>query len=364
MSDRDASRSYSQRALTAVGLLVLALVGLYLLLYLANVLLLVFAGALVAVFLGGVARYLSNYTLLARPVALTLIIAALLGISFGLALVAGPRIVDQAVQLADRLPNALRRLQTMIQQHEWSRRLLAEAPALRELIPASTDVIGGITNVFSQTLGAITRVLIVLLIGVYGAVNPQGYVQSIVMLVPKTDRSRAREVMHALGRVLRWWLVGRFVSMAIVGALTTTGLWIIGVPSPLALGLIAAVLEFVPYIGPLLAAGPALLVALMLSAEKLAYVALLYGIVQFLESYFINPLVQERAVSILPAALITAQVIMGVLAGPTGIALATPLAVSTIVLIQMLYIEDVLGDSVRILGEHPEHQRAQRASSR
>jgi predicted PurR-regulated permease PerM len=272
--------------------------------------------------------------------------------------VAGPRVVNQAVQLADRLPDALRRLQLMIQEHAWSRQLFAEAPALRDLVPAPTDVISSITNVFSQTLGAVTRVLIVLLIGIYGAVNPQGYVQSVVMLIPKTDRPRAREVMHALGRVLRWWLVGRFVSMSIVGAVTTTGLWIIGVPSPLALGLIAAVLEFVPYIGPLLAAAPALLVALVLSAEKLAYVAALYAVVQLLESYLINPLVQERAVSILPAALITAQVIMGVLAGPTGIALATPLAVSTIVLVQMLYIEDVLGDSVKVLGTHPERQRA------
>lgn len=362
MSQPDASRSYSQRALTAVGLLVLALVALYLLLYLAHVLLLVFAGTLMAVFLGGVARYLSNYTLLTRPLALALVITALVGLGVGLAASAGPRVVDQVVQLADRLPNALTRLEQMIQQHAWSQQLFAEAPALRNLVPAPSDVIGGITNLFSQTLGALTRVFIVLLIGVYGAVNPQGYVQSVVLLVPTADRPRAREVMHALGRVLRWWLVGRFVSMAIVGALTTTGLWVLGVPSPLALGLIAAVLEFVPYIGPLLAAVPALLVALMMSAEQLAYVAVLYGIVQLLESYLINPLVQERAVSILPAALITAQVIMGVLAGPTGVALATPLAVSTIVLVQMLYIEDVLGDSVEVLGAHPERQRARQAS--
>jgi predicted PurR-regulated permease PerM len=160
-----------------------------------------------------------------------------------------------------------------------------------------------------------------------------------------------------LGRVLRWWLVGRFVSMAIVGAVTATGLWLIGIPSPLALGLIAALLEFVPYIGPIFAAAPALLVALVLGPTELAYVALLYGVVQVLESYFINPLVQERAVSILPAALITAQVIMGVLAGPTGVVLATPLAVSTIVLIQMLYIEDVLGDSVKILGTHSQRRK-------
>lgn len=358
MSDPEGFRAYSQRALMAVGLVVLALIVLYLLLYLANVLLLVFAGALVSIFLGGVARYISNYTLLPRPLALTLVIIGLIGISVGLAAVAGPPVVEQVQLLADRLPDAFRRLQTMIQAHAWGRELFADTPGLRSLIPAPGDVINQITDVFSQTLGVVTRLFIVLLIGVYGAVNPQAYVQSVILLVPKTERPRAREVLHALGRVLRWWLVGRFVSMAIVGTVTATGLWLLGIPSPLALGLIAALLEFVPYIGPILAAAPALLIALVLGTSQLAYVALLYGVVQVLESYLINPLVQERAVSILPAALITAQVTMGVLAGSTGVILATPLAVSVIVLIQMLYIEDVLGDSVKILGTHPERRRS------
>lgn len=356
MSDPDGFGSYSQRILTVLGLVLLALVVLYLLLYLAQVLLLVFAGALVAVFLGGVARALSTHTPLPRPIALTLVILALLGAGVALALIAGPRVVEQVVLLTDRLPNALRRLETMIQQHAWSRQIFAEAPALRDLIPAPSDVISSITGVFSQTLSALTSLLIVALIGVYGAVHPQAYVQSVLLLIPQTHRNRAREVLHALGRALRWWLVGRFVSMAIVGTVTATGLWLIGIPSPLALGLIAALLEFVPYIGPILAAAPALLVAVALSATKLLYVAVLYGVVQLLESYLINPLVQERAVSILPAALIAAQVMLGVLAGPLGIVLATPLAVSTIVLIQMLYIEDVLNDTVKILGTHPKRE--------
>jgi len=337
--------------------LVLALVLLYLLLYLANVLLLVFAGTLVAVFLGGVARYTGRYTPLTRPLALTLVVVLLVGIGVAVAMLAGPPIVEQALLLADRLPDALRRLQTIIESREWSRQLFADAPVVRDLLPIPADVVSRITDVFSQTLGVLTRILIVVLIGIYGAVNPQAYVDSVLLLVPPSDRSRAQEVLHALGRVLRWWLVGRFVSMAIVGAVTATGLWLIGIPSPLALGLIAALLEFVPYIGPIFAAAPALLVALVLGPTELAYVALLYGVVQVLESYFINPLVQERAVSILPAALITAQVIMGVLAGPTGVVLATPLAVSTIVLIQMLYIENVLGDSVKILGTHSQRRK-------
>jgi predicted PurR-regulated permease PerM len=80
-------------------------------------------------------------------------------------------------------------------------------------------------------------------------------------------------------------------------------------------------------------------------------VVVVFGIVQTLESYVITPLVQQRAVSLPPVILITAQIAMGVLAGATGVLLAAPLAVVVIVLLQMLYVEDVLGDSVRVLGQ-------------
>jgi len=139
--------------------------------------------------------------------------------------------------------------------------------------------------------------------------------------------------------------------MSVVGALTMLGLWIAGVPTPLALGLLAALLSFVPYVGPILSFIPAVLVALMVSLTKVFYVVLVFGAVQTLESYVITPLVQQRAVSMPPVILITAQIAMGVLAGATGVLLAAPLAIVVIVLLQMLYVEDVLGDSVRILGQ-------------
>ncbi len=139
--------------------------------------------------------------------------------------------------------------------------------------------------------------------------------------------------------------------MSVVGGLTTLGLWIAGVPTPLALGLLAAVLSFVPYVGPLLSFVPAVLVALMVSLTKGMYVVIVFGIVQMLESYVITPLVQQQAVSLPPVVLVTAQIAMGVLAGATGVLLAAPLAIVVIVLLQMLYVEEVLGDSVRVLGQ-------------
>jgi predicted PurR-regulated permease PerM len=197
----------------------------------------------------------------------------------------------------------------------------------------------------------LTSGLVVIIIGLYAAATPTVYINGIVRLLPPSRRQRGRAVLRALGQALRWWLVGRIASMAVVGVLTAIGLWVAGVPLAFVLGLIAALLSFVPYIGPLAAVIPAALVALAEDPTKVIYVFALYGAVQLLESYLITPLIQERAVSIPPAVLIAAQVIMGVLAGAAGVLMATPLAVVLIVLVQMLYLEDVLGDSVSTLGE-------------
>jgi predicted PurR-regulated permease PerM len=123
------------------------------------------------------------------------------------------------------------------------------------------------------------------------------------------------------------------------------------VPQPLALALIAALMAFVPFLGPVLGAIPAILVALVESPVKALYVVLVFTVVQVLENYFITPLIQQRAVSMAPALLITVQILMAVLFGGMGVLLATPIAVVAIVTVQMLYIQDVLGDRMKLLGE-------------
>ncbi len=170
--------------------------------------------------------------------------------------------------------------------------------------------------------------------------------------MPLEKRARAREVFIAIGRALRWWIVGRAFSMIAVGVLTMMGLFIIGLPLAPALSIIAGLLTFVPYIGPLFSAIPAILVALVEGPLVIVYVIIVYIIVQQLENHLITPLVQKRAVSIPPVVLLTAQLLIGILFGLFGVLLATPLAIVSIILVQMLYIEDVLGESIKILGDH------------
>lgn len=341
-----------RRPYATAGLIAGILLLLYLATQLTEVLFTIFAGILLAVFLAGVSRELSEDTVLPRPVALLLTLVGLVGLIVGLWTLAGPDISEQVNALAALLPSATERLANQLrasaEQYQWLQRYLDPS----QFLPPVSSVLGGVTNVFQGTLNVLVNGFIILFVGIYGAVAPQKYVGGIVWLVPPSHRPRAREISYALGRALRWWLTGRFIMMFIVGVLTALGLSLAGIPSPVALGLVAALCSFVPYLGPVLSILPALLVASLLSVTKVLYVVLVYGTVQLLESYLITPLIQARAVHIPPAAVITAQFIGGISAGAVGVLLATPLTVVLIVLVQTIYIEDVLGDDIPLLGEH------------
>ena len=144
--------------------------------------------------------------------------------------------------------------------------------------------------------------------------------------------------------MLRRWLVGQSLLAACVALLTGAGLLLLGAPFAIALGLLAGLMEFVPYIGPFVAAVPAILVGFAESPQLALQIALLFLGIQSLESYVLAPLIQHKAVYLPPAVILFAQVLMGVIVGALGVAVATPLAAAVMVAVSMLYVEDALGD--------------------
>jgi predicted PurR-regulated permease PerM len=352
VSDRQQNTGVlARRILLTAGAALVLLIVLYLLKPAAHVVLIVFGGILLAVFLDALASALASRTRLSRGASLGVVIVVLLGLLTAFCWLAGPRVATQVGNLAERIPTSIESIKASLSRYEWGRRILSNAPEPQEVLPLTSDVLRRIGVVFSTALGAVIEGLIVLFVGIYLAVNPDLYIDNAVKLLPVARRKRAREVFAALGRALRWWLVGRVASMIVVGILTAIGLAIAGVPLALTLALIAALLAFIPFIGPVLGAIPAILVALAEKPVMAWYVIIVFTVVQLLENYLITPLIQQRAVSIAPALLITVQILMAVLFGAVGVFLATPLAVTVIVIIQMLYIEDVLGDKVKVLGE-------------
>ena len=342
---------FLRRVVLGAGIVVLMGLGVYLLYELAIVLLIVFAGMLVSIFLGGLTQLMQDATRLPRSLALGSVIGLLIVLLAGASVLTGPQLAGQLAQLSERLPQAIDQIERLATQYGWMQEVVDAVPGPAEMLPAATDVWGQLTDVFTVTFGAVAGLAIILAVGLYGAISPGTYASGLVRLVPLPKRERAEEVVGAVLRALRWWLVGRVTLMVVLGTLTGVGLWIVGIPSAFALGLITGLLSFIPYIGAILSAIPALLVAFLVSATHMVYALIVFAVVQGLENYLFTPLVQEHAVSIPPAALLVAQLVMGFLAGFLGVLLATPIAVTVIVLVQLLYVEDVLGDSsVHVLG--------------
>ncbi len=336
--------------LITLGVVGIAVIGLYLLRNFASALLLIFAAILFGVFLNGLTNLGVEWLHLRRSIALTMILFLLVG-GCGLFIwLAGPQVVEQTQQLGERLPASLATLQHHLQEHEWGRTILRDLPSLQKLSFAT--LAGPVTQFFSVTIDLVGGFMFVFFVGLYLAASPSEYLDPILLLLSREHRARGREVFAALGAGLGWWLFGRAITMSSLGVLTAITLWLFGIPLALVLGVIAGILLFVPYLGAIAAAIPAMLVALMESPAKALWVALIYTAVHTFEGYLITPFVQRRAVELPPGLLISVQVLSASLFGLAGVIFSTPLTVVGIILVQMLYVQDVLGEKVAIVGDH------------
>ena len=339
---------FTRRVLTAVGIgAVTVLVLLLLLWFGAWVFLLVFASMLLAIFLYSISRFIGDHTPLSTGWSLAVVVLGLsAAVGIGVWLM-GAALGEQIDELSRRLPHSLQQMQQRLEHYEWARGLLAELPQSGQEVVEKTDVVAKAPGVVTKALGALGSVIIFLFLGLYLAIDPGVYRRGLLRLVPLHKRHHAQDILDEIGHMLGRWLVGRIFSMLVVGGITTLGLWLLNVPLALALGLLAAFGELVPNFGPLLAFIPAILLALTDSTSYALGVLGLYLAVQGFESYVLTPLVEKRAVSLPPVLTMTAQVLLGLLAGGLGLVLAAPLTATAMVLVQRLYVEDVLHDSMQ-----------------
>lgn len=310
----------------------------------ADALLLVFACILMAILLYKLSEIMARRMHMHRKLSLTIVVvvlAAIIGIG-GWAM--APQISEQSTKLAEEIPAAVKRLQTEVQQHPMLKRVVAELPPPEQIVKQMGNMVPNAGLFFGGVIGALGNVVIILFVGIYFAASPHVYTQGAIRLVPPAKRPRAKEVQQELGKTLASWLLGKAASMLIVGVATTAGLMMLDVPLALILGIIAGLLDFIPYLGPIMAGIPAVLLALSISPDLALYTALLFLGVQLVEGYVLQPMIEAKAVDLPPALVIVMQLVFGTLFGFAGVALATPLAAALAVLVKMLYIEDVLGD--------------------
>jgi predicted PurR-regulated permease PerM len=344
--------AYTRRVIVTVLILALA----YLLWRGTHVLLQAFAGALFAVFLHALSAWLARKTGLRFGWSLAVVVAALLLLAGGVGWLLSNRLMSQASELADKVPQSLQQLRNALNQSPLGQKLLGQvSPGNISLQDVARFL--HVQDLLSGVMDFLVTAVVIFFVGIFGAAEPALYRDGLLHLVPSRHRARAGETLDAVAFNLRWWLLGQVFLMVAIGISTTVGLWIIGVPLALTLGLIAGVFELVPYLGPWISAVPAALMALLVGPSHLIGTLALFLALHILEGYVLLPLVQRRAVLMPPALTLVMQVLFGELLGLLGLFVAAPLTVAVVVLLKMLYVEDTLGDEAVDVPGEPGHEQ-------
>lgn len=208
----------------------------------------------------------------------------------------------------------------------------------------------------SQTIAIFAGIILIIFIAIYIAADPDTYHRGLMHLFPHHMRTRAGEVLSAIAIVLRRWLVTQLIAMTVIGTVTTIALLILDVKAAFALGLIAGLMEFIPTVGPLLSAIPAVAMGFLDSPEKAVTVAVLYMGIQFMENHLLIPMLMKGGVDVPPVLTILGQALFTLLFGFLGLMVAVPALAASMVAIKMLYVERVVGDDVDVISrrEHDE----------
>lgn len=369
----------------AVALIFAFYVGLKLLWFAREIVLAIFLGVLFGLAVSAGVDRLQRWRI-PRGIGAAVIVLAFFGLLSGLGAWMAPTIREQGSVLRQRLPEAIDRVET------W----LNDRPGLMSLVLGSSDAVQGVDSAvtelegrpaaapappdtgsaqgdsarvsslreritqqfsgatrylfpfLSSTLTVFAGLLLITFLAIYIAAEPEVYHHGLMHLFPHRARSRAGEVFTAIAVVLRRWLVTQLIAMLVIGTVATVGLLILDVKAAYALGLIAGLMEFVPTIGPILSAIPAIAMGFLDSPEKALYVTILYVGMQFLENHILIPMLMKGGVDLPPAMTIVSQAVMALLFGFLGLMVAVPLLAAIMVPMKMLYVQAVVGDDVSV----------------
>lgn len=339
----------ADRRLAAIALVALVAVIFW---KLGDLLLLLFASILLAITLIALADGLRRLAPVPRPVAIMAAAALVFGVLGAIVALYGWRIVGQYQEILDRMRESAHDILAYARTRDWGRAILQRANGAR-----ISDATGTVAPLLGSVVGGAMRYLayaaIVLVSGIFLALEPGRYVRGALLLAPRSARPRAAAFFEQSGSILRRWLVSRVIVMAAVGVMVSAGLELLGIEAAITLGLTGALLTFVPFIGALVAAIPAVLVALTVSPWLAVITGLMFWAVHFIEGTFITPVVQDEEVYLPPVLTIFATLAFGVLYGGLGVFVASPLVLVIIAAIRIFYLEDRLGETLAPLGPRP-----------
>jgi predicted PurR-regulated permease PerM len=319
-------RIYALLRLALAGAVVVLAVWL-----LSDVLVVVFAASLLAVILHGLARLLHRATKLPYWASLAVVVLVIMGLLGALGVIAGPGLGEQVVKLREALVAQTHGLHDRLGQTQWGKLLLDQVPDAmggnkNGGVPGMpTGFAGSVAGVLGSAMGLVATLAVVLIAGIYLAGSPSTYANGVLRLVPLPHRGKAKQLCEVAGHALWSWSAGQALDMLVVGIVSFIGLWFIGVPLALVLGVVAGLMNFVPYIGAIIGAIPAIVIAFSVGSTQGLETVVLYLVLQAFEGNVMAPLIQNRAVHLPPGLTILSQTFFGAVLGIPGLIFATPL---------------------------------------
>lgn len=346
--EREDERQEDEARFVRRALIVIALAtGVFLLWQVRTVLVLLFGAVMVATIFRAIAGILQKYLRLPGRFAVMVAIIVVVAVIGLVVWLIGSQVSAQSAQLANALPQAARIIDGKVGAlglghpvEQWMRSARS-----------GTLIGGNLRTVLSSATFTVASILIVFFGGIFLAAQPRLYGIGTIKLIPAARRSLVAEAMEESDRALRLWLKGQLWAMILIFLMTWLGLWLLGVPSSLVLGLISGVLEFIPYAGAITSSIPAIMVALVQGPELALWTIGLYVLVHHVEAYLVQPVIQQYAVEIPAVLTLFALLAFGLLFGILGILLAAPLAVVSYVLVKRLYVIEALDTPTPIPGE-------------
>ncbi|HEU4682416.1 MAG TPA: AI-2E family transporter [Gemmatimonadales bacterium] len=338
-----------------LGWVLLAIILVALAVRTIDVLLVLFLAIILSIYLDAVSGFLQRRADVPPPVALAAAVALTLGGLVGVVFLIAPAVSAQVQDLIANLPQFLGKLDQTINGLFRSipvlRRGVTEGGAPGLLATSVNELFGFLRGAAVPYLkGGLELVIImvsVLVMSVYLSRSPSTYLEGVVALVPPPRRPLARVILYDLKLTLHSWVIGQIIAMVVLAALTTLGLWILGVPYFLAFGIFAGVAAIVPFFGTLFSTLIPALYALGVAGFPKAIAVTLLGIgVHLIEANFVAPIVMERKVNLPPVITIAGVLLIGKLFGLAGLIVAVPILAFVMVLIRHVLLGEVYGDPI------------------
>lgn len=299
--------------------------------------LLLFAGLIGALLLTTMTSWIQKWLKIQRSFALSMVVLSI-ALCLGLGIwMRGTAIVQQVSALQVDLPAAVHQVVSRLEADNWGRWLLSHYGDWDQLSRGLSYLLTRIGGAVATTASTFVGLFVVVAVSLYVAAEPGAYLRILHYVTPLAYRPKLDLCLSSATQMLRSWLLAKAISMFFIGVFIALGLWVLQIPLPGTLGLIAAMLTFIPNLGPVISVVPAALLAFAISPAKGVLTLLLFGVAHFLEGNIVTPLLERKIVTLPPALTLAAQLLLAFVSGPIGVVLAAPLTAAMLGIVIVLH---------------------------